>query len=171
MVISQQQKKENLQTIIQNLGHVLINLLLICVLVNDFCSLINYQEKNLITYCFKCAQKISKQETNFWNISQSTVNPGPTPLCLENLTRIESQLICMFKPSIQIVVLPSGQLGEVGQAITFPSGVEHIVSELPHSDINVVLVEKEGSVSDSIDISNFARKEKIFEALEWLKKK
>lgn len=122
-----------------------------------------------IPHCCACYKHIINKHSKFWHINDTSVPVGPIPLCLQHLTRIECQLISQMRPSLQILVLPGGQLGESGQAITFPNNIEATTNELPQSHLNMIVVEKEGQPCNSITIHNLARVDKMYDALAWLK--
>ena len=124
-----------------------------------------------IIFCAKCIKR-AKKMANPEQLSvyeENEMNPGETPACLQNLTRMEVRMISKVHPHMKLVALPGGQMGEHGQAISFPSNISTLCNKLPHEDANVVMVKPNGAVCLNYSVHDVVRPSKIKNALLWLK--
>ncbi|XP_035675782.1 uncharacterized protein LOC118415349 [Branchiostoma floridae] len=122
--------------------------------------------------CSKCSTFLDKQKPipNAWS---NNMDPGDIPLCLKQLTRMETRLVSLKYTFIKLIVLPGGQYGEQGQAISFPTNIETSCQLLPRSQDTAGLVIVHPSQTDktqiqSTDPQHIVRFSKMHEALTWL---
>ncbi|KAK3917798.1 ATP-dependent DNA helicase [Frankliniella fusca] len=102
--------------------------------------------------------------------SSNCMDPGVVPEELCNLTYIEKQLIARIHPVISLYRVKGNQMKYSGNIINFTQDVQEVADVLPLrvSEINSILTFKLKTSSGYKDFN--VRREKVFQALVWLKK-
>ncbi|KAE8739288.1 hypothetical protein FOCC_FOCC015211 [Frankliniella occidentalis] len=98
------------------------------------------------------------------------MHPLDVPLELQNLSYIEKQLISRVHPVISLYRIKKLEYKYKGQVINFTQNVQEVADKLPHliTDISNIVVVK---LQSDVTLRDFVvRKDKVLEALLWLKK-
>ncbi|KAK3916579.1 Cysteine--tRNA ligase [Frankliniella fusca] len=99
----------------------------------------------------------------------NNMDPGIVPNELTGLTYIEKQLICRVHPVFSVYKVNRVQYKYKGQVINFPQNVQTVADKLPHlvADLNNLVVVK---LTSDVELKDFyVRKDKVLNALCWLK--
>ncbi|XP_035663607.1 uncharacterized protein LOC118407256, partial [Branchiostoma floridae] len=122
--------------------------------------------------CSRCSISLEKEKPipNAWT---NDMDPGETPACLKELTRMETRLVSLKYTFIKLIVLPGGQFGEQGQAISFPTNIETTCELLPRNQDTAGLVivypsHTNETVTQRTDSQHIVRFSQMHKALTWL---
>ena len=115
--------------------------------------------------CRRCAQEQFIPNVPFQWSEQNNMLPGPIPLELRDLTRIEMAAISAYRVVMTIIRLKGGGTKTKGHAITFGQDIPSLADKLPRlpSDIAIIYLK-----SPHRDMELRARKNKILRAIQWL---
>ena len=115
--------------------------------------------------CPRCAQESAIPNVPFTWSEQNNMMPGPVPLELRHLTRIEMAAIAANRVVMTIIRLKGGGTKHKGHAITFGQDVASFARELPRlpSDLGIIYLK-----SPHRGLELRARKDRILRAINWL---
>ena len=116
--------------------------------------------------CKRCSQEQIIPNVPFQWSEQNNMLPGPIPLELRDLTRIEMAAISAYRVVMTIIRLKGGGTKTKGHAITFGQDIPSFSEKLPRlpSDIAIIYLK-----SPHRDLELRARKNKILRAIQWLR--
>ena len=115
--------------------------------------------------CARCAQEASIPNVPFMWSEQNNLLPGPVPLELRDLTRVEMAAIAAQRVVMTIIRLKGGGTKHKGHAITFGQDVASFARILPRLPDNLGIIYLK---SPHRDLELKARKDKILRAITWL---
>ncbi|XP_078600775.1 uncharacterized protein LOC144875890 [Branchiostoma floridae x Branchiostoma japonicum] len=121
--------------------------------------------------CSKCSTAMERQNPipNAWT---NNMDPGDIPPCIKQLTRMETRLVSLKYTFVKLIILPGGQYGEQGQAISFSTNIETSCNLLPRcqntSGIVIVHPSDTNDRTQRNDPQYIVRYTHMHEALTWL---
>ena len=115
--------------------------------------------------CKRCAQERYVHNVPYMWSEQNNMLPGPIPLELRDLTRVEMAAIAAFRVVMTIIKLKGGGTKHKGHAITFGQDIPSFCKELPRLPSNIAIIYLK-SPYQNVELR--ARRVKILRGINWL---
>ena len=101
--------------------------------------------------------------------AENDMDPGPVPLCLEGLTRVEQMLIARGCQVMCVYRKKGGQRGYKNHVLNFPQDIQGFLDSLPSyvCDLPFLVVRRMGQDNSHRDFK--VRRTRVYDALVWLR--